>query len=88
MFTGRDEQVRYEQNQDAYRRAEAHRVAKQLPRTGRNLAFLSDALDWLSSRIFRSTSPLMVERQTIEKETDARQSDLDFARAEPIAAQD
>ena len=87
MFTGRDEQVRYEQNKDAYRQAEAHRLAKQLPQSGRYVAFMSDAYAWLRSQIFRFKPTPDAENQALNIKHTASQSDVSFAQPEPQSAQ-
>ena len=88
MFTGRDEQVRYEQNKDFYRQAEAQRLAKQLPQSGRNFASISDAFAWLRDQIFRFKPTPDAESQALKIEHAASQSDVRFAQPEPIAAED
>jgi hypothetical protein len=88
MFTGRDEQVRYEQNKDAYRQADAHRLAKQLPQAGKRFVFLSDTLTWLHSKIFRFQRPLDVENQALEVDQEATRPNVLFVQAEPLSAQE
>ncbi len=68
MFTGRDELVRHEQNKDAIRRAEAHRLAKQVSQPGRNFAFITDKFVWLYSRLFRFKSTSDIENQSLGSE--------------------
>ncbi len=87
MFTGRDEQVRYEQNKDFYRQAEAQRLAKQLPQSGRNFASISDAFAWLRSQIFRFKSTPDAQSQALEIEHAASQSDVSFAQPESLSTQ-
>jgi len=88
MFTGRDELVRYEQNKDAVRQAEAHRLAKQLQKSDGNSAFIPGMFAWLRSRIFRFTPTLDAENHLLEIEHAASQLDESPAKLEPIAAQE
>ncbi len=87
MFSGRHELVRHEQNKDAYSQAEAQRLAKQLPESGRNFASISDAFAWLRSQIFRFKPTPDAQSQPPEIESAANQPDVGFAQPEPLSTQ-
>ena len=88
MFTGRDEFVRHEQNQDMHRKAEAHRMAKQLPQSGRGFAFVSNSFGWLRSKISRFKPATDAANQAPAIEHEENHANIGFAQSEALAAQE
>lgn len=88
MYSRRDEFVRHEQNMDAQRKAEAHRLAKQLPQSGRRFAFVSNSFGWLRSKIFRFKPTLDAANQTPAIEHEEIHANIGFAQSEALAAQE
>ena len=71
-----------------HRKAEAHRLAKQLPQSGRRFAFVSNSFGWLRSKIFRFKPSTDAANQAPANEHEENHTVAGFARSEPIAAQD
>lgn len=53
LFTPREEYVRHEQNLDAIRQAEDHRLRQQLTQRRRNWGLLTRMFTWLGNRTVR-----------------------------------
>jgi len=88
MYSRRDEFVRHEQNIDAQRKAEARRLAKQLPQSGRSFAFVSNSFGWLRSKISRFNPTTDIANQAPANEHEENHANIGYARSEALAAQE